>query len=101
MTRCTHMFPNCWHRVMGWGCTCHISKTKKCPPEGAGIESEGYEGMNLSRDDMMEAISEGVRRAIWEIANNATDAPCADFYDAIKAGTESGISILEIRHAET
>ena len=40
----------------------------------------------LSRADMMEAVSEGVRRAIWDIATNATTMPCVDFYASIAEG---------------
>jgi len=76
----------------------------------------------LSRDDMMEAVSEGIRRGIWDVATNqdprtdlpnellfdavrqgvrdamwqmitnATQAPCADFYEAIQDGTAEGIA---------
>jgi len=34
MTRCTHEIPQCWHRVMEWGCTCHLPKPRKCPECG-------------------------------------------------------------------
>lgn len=77
---------------------------------------------NLSREDMMEAVSEGVRRAIvelnegenqfnppksvydaiqrgmydaiWSVATNATGAPCADFYDFIKDGVKEAVEQL-------
>jgi hypothetical protein len=76
---------------------------------------------DLDRDDMMEAVTEGVRHAfrdaltsggrfdlphelvcdairkgvaeaIWRVATNATDMPCTDFYEAIKDGAAEGIS---------
>lgn len=40
----------------------------------------------LSTEQMMDAISNGVRQAIWDVMTNNTDMPCADFYDAIKNG---------------
>ena len=74
----------------------------------------------LSRADMMESVSEGIRRGIWDVATNqsprvdvpnellfdavrrgvsdamwqlmtnATGMPCADFYQAIENGTAEG-----------
>ena len=34
MARCTNAIPQCWHRVMGWGCTCHLPTPKHCPTCG-------------------------------------------------------------------
>jgi hypothetical protein len=68
----------------------------------------------LSRDDMMEAVTEGVKQgmsdcghldihdairqgvadAIWKIATNATHAPCADFFEMIRQGIEDGMQRL-------
>lgn len=45
-------------------------------------------GIKLSRADMMEAVSEGVRRAMWEMITNATQMPCADFFASITEGVE-------------
>ena len=79
--------------------------------------------MKLNREDMMEAVSEGVCRgivqigsrgghfdipdellydairkgvadAIWRVATSGTDAPCADFYDFIKEGVREGVARL-------
>lgn len=79
--------------------------------------------MNLDRDDMMEAVTNGVREgivelgsshgrfdiphellydavrqgvrdAIWQIATNATDMPCSDFYETIKQGVQDGIKAV-------
>jgi len=36
--------------------------------------------------DFYKAVSQGVSDAIWRVATNATDMPCADFYDFIKQG---------------
>jgi len=37
---------------------------------------------------MMTAISKGVYNAIWDIATNATHAPCGDFYASIEKGVK-------------
>jgi hypothetical protein len=47
---------------------------------------------------MMDAISEGVRRAIWQIATNGTQMPCADFYASITEGVEK--AHLELGRSE-
>lgn len=48
----------------------------------------------LSRKDLIEAITEGVRRAMWDIATNATQMPCHDFYASIQDGVRDGIERL-------
>ena len=79
--------------------------------------------MKLDRDDMMEAVAEGVRQAlveiardrerfdaphellynairqgtkdaIWAVATNATDMPCSDFYQTIKEGVSEAMQQL-------
>lgn len=63
----------------------------------AGAVSQGVEdGVASALKDMGDgaiyrAFSEGVAAAIWRAMNNATDAPCADFYDAITNGVAKGI----------
>ena len=76
--------------------------------------------MKLSREDMMQAVTEGVRQAIvdlgsdhgrldvpheivhdairrgtadamWRLACDATDMPVSDFYEAIRQGVEQGV----------
>lgn len=44
----------------------------------------------LPRDLLHDAIRRGVADAVWRVATNATDAPCADFYDSIKDGASYG-----------
>ena len=46
---------------------------------------------DLAPEQIIEAISKGVERAIWRIATNATSAPCADFYESIKCGIKEAI----------
>jgi hypothetical protein len=38
-----------------------------------------------------QAIHAGVAEAVWKVATNGTQMPSADFYDSIKEGTENGI----------
>lgn len=45
----------------------------------------------LDNKELMEAISDGVQKAFWKLFTNDTDAPCADFYDAISKGAAKGI----------
>lgn len=44
--------------------------------------------------DFLEAVASGVRSAVWDVATNATDGPCADFYESIKAGAESAFMAM-------
>ena len=46
----------------------------------------------LSREDMMLAVQRGVADGIFRIATNASDMPCADFFEAIKQGAEAGMA---------
>lgn len=46
---------------------------------------------DLEEHQIMQAIRDGVADAIWRIATNATDMPCADFYAAIAKGAEEGV----------
>jgi hypothetical protein len=53
-------------------------------------------GTNWRRKDIPheivhDAIRQGVRGAIWNMITNNTQMPCADFYDAIKDGVESAM----------
>lgn len=53
--------------------------------------------MDDNQDKFYEAVAEGVRRAVWQIATSATDMPCADFFDAIRKGMEdAGSNIVDI-----
>jgi hypothetical protein len=47
--------------------------------------------IQLSKDRLYEAIREGVGDAIFRIATNNTDMPCADFYEAIKQGVAEAL----------
>lgn len=40
---------------------------------------------------ILEAIAEGVDRAIYRMITNATDMPCADFYDTIEKAARASI----------
>ena len=43
----------------------------------------------VSKDEILEAVFNGVKSAVWDVATNATDMPCSDFYDSIRQGVES------------
>jgi len=45
----------------------------------------------VTKDELLEAIHEGVKSAIWDVATNASDMPCSDFYSAIKNGVEDAV----------
>jgi hypothetical protein len=45
----------------------------------------------ISKQELLEAIRAGVSDAMWRMVTNATDAPGADFYDAVKQGIAEGI----------
>jgi len=54
--------------------------------------------IELTSEQLMKAISQGVYLAIWHIANNATHAPCADFYESIKQGVKE--ETMETNHGD-
>lgn len=47
-------------------------------------------------DEVLEAITEGVDRAVWRMITNATDMPCADFYHHVQKGVEKALEGLDI-----
>lgn len=47
---------------------------------------------------IIQALSEGVRGAIWQMITNVTDSPCQDFYDAVTKGVKA--AVLEISISE-
>jgi hypothetical protein len=47
---------------------------------------------NLDPERIYQSIEEGVYRAMWQMITNATDMPCADFYDSIKIAAEKAFS---------
>jgi hypothetical protein len=44
----------------------------------------------VSKQELLAAIRAGVHDAMWKMITNATQAPCADFYDAVKDGVAAG-----------
>lgn len=40
-----------------------------------------------------DPLFEGVRAGIWQVATNATDMPCSDFYDSIQKGVAEAIKV--------
>ena len=45
----------------------------------------------LDPDEVYSAIREGVRDAMWMMINNATNSPCADFYQSIQDGVKQAM----------
>lgn len=58
-----------------------------------GIVQIGSRGGQFDIPDelLYDAIRKGVADAIFRVATNATDAPCADFYECIKEGVREGV----------
>jgi hypothetical protein len=53
----------------------------------------------VSKQELLNAIRDGVADAMWRMITNATDAPCADFYDFVKDGVAEGIARLDLGDA--
>lgn len=45
----------------------------------------------ISKEELLDAIREGVHDAVWRMITNATSMPCHDFYDMVKEGVAMGI----------
>ena len=50
----------------------------------------------MSKQELLNAIRDGVADAMWRMITNATDMPCADFYDSVKDGIAEGIQRLDL-----
>ena len=50
----------------------------------------------VSKQELLNAIRDGVADAVWRMITNATDMPCADFYDFVKDGVAEGIERLDL-----
>jgi hypothetical protein len=51
--------------------------------------SEGR--FDIPHELFYDAIRQGAKEAVWHVANNATQAPSADFYAAIRDGVEAAM----------
>ena len=49
---------------------------------------------DIPHEIVYEAIKVGVRQAIWDMITNATQMPCGDFYDTVKDGVREAIENL-------
>jgi hypothetical protein len=47
---------------------------------------------DVSKQELLDAIRDGVSDAMWRMITNATSAPCADFYETVRDGVETAIS---------
>lgn len=50
----------------------------------------------VSKQELLNAIRDGVADAMWRMITNATDMPCADFYDFVKDGVAEGIRQIDL-----
>lgn len=66
------------------------SSTKK---ENHTHEAVGYP--DLDPEKIYEAIKDGTCLAIWRMITNATDMPCADFFDTVKDGVKEAMMELK------
>ena len=57
--------------------------------------------IELSKDELKEAVTEGVRRAFWDMITNATQAPCADFFDSVKDGVKEAVERMDFNQPNT
>ena len=46
---------------------------------------------NVTTEQFLEAVRQGVYDAVWQMITNNTDMPCADFYDTVKEAVKEGI----------
>ena len=61
----------------------------------SGVRSAFLEMVARCNDvAVMEAIQEGTYQAVWQMIINATDAPCADFYACIENGVERAMRVV-------
>jgi len=52
--------------------------------------------IELTKNEMFDAVAAGVDRAIWRMITSATDMPGADFWDTLKGAMErSFVKIAE------
>lgn len=54
---------------------------------------------DLTKEELLGAIRDGVYEAMWQMITNATSMPCNDFYDTVKAGIAEGIAAAAERVA--
>jgi hypothetical protein len=47
---------------------------------------------DVSKQELLDAIRDGVSDAMWQMITNATSEPCADFYETVRDGVETAIS---------
>jgi len=50
----------------------------------------------ITKDELLWAIRGGVYDAVWQVATNATGAPCGDFYHAIQEGVKEAMDNVSV-----
>jgi hypothetical protein len=53
----------------------------------------------VTKQELLDAIRDGVYDAVWQMIRNATDAPCADFFEMVKQGVTEGICSMDVSDA--
>lgn len=48
-----------------------------------------------------DAVRQGVRDAVWQVATNASDTPCHDFFISVQKGVEAAMADVTIYTKET
>lgn len=46
----------------------------------------------LNKEDVTDAIEQGVHRAVWEMITGITDMPSSDFWDTLKDAMEKAFT---------
>ena len=47
--------------------------------------------MNVTKQELLDAIRGGIRDAMWDMIRSVTDTPGRDFYDTVREGVEKAI----------
>jgi hypothetical protein len=51
----------------------------------------------ISKEELLDAIREGVHDAMWRMITGATSMPCHDFYATVKEGVAMGMKEASAR----
>jgi hypothetical protein len=57
----------------------------------------------LTRDELIDAVTAGVRAAVYDAISSSSDRPTRDFFEAVQAGMAEGVKHLqrhEVEHAD-
>jgi hypothetical protein len=60
-------------------------------PTGRKIMKMEMEMPKVTKEELLNAIHQGVEDAMGQMITNATDCPCEDFFDSVRKGVSDGI----------